>query len=159
MEKFRIVPLSKEYTQKIKSDRIDDFGNEVIELVATGKGPCRLSLKPFTVNVDKRLLFKYSPFELQNAYNESGPIFINSEDVEEYTDIYKFPPGIKADKEHFPLSLLGYSKEQKMVFSELVGDRDVDEFISEIFDNYPEIDFLHARNSEACCFICKIVRA
>ncbi|PUU71450.1 DUF1203 domain-containing protein, partial [Flavobacterium sp. WLB] len=74
------------------------------------------------------------------------------------SDVYNFPPEIKADKENFPLSLIGYDNEQKMIFTKLVGDNDVDQLISEIFENENNVEYLHARNSEACCFICKIER-
>jgi len=158
MNKFKIVPVSKAYAAKIRSERVDDFGNEVIERVAMGSGPCRISLRPFNKGVDKRLLLKHSPFEIDNAFNQPGPIFINSDEVEEYSDIYRFPPEIKANKESFPLSLIGYDEEQQMVFTQLVGDGDVDEMINDIFDHRAEVAYLHARNSEACCFICKIER-
>ena len=46
MSQFKIVPLSKEYAAKIRETNKDDFGHDVIEHVATGKGPCRVSLKP-----------------------------------------------------------------------------------------------------------------
>ncbi len=61
-------------------------------------------------------------------------------------------------KDSFPLSIIGYSKDQKMIFTKLVGDDDVDILIPEIFEAHPEIEYLHARNAEACCFICKIER-
>ncbi|HNK30293.1 MAG TPA: DUF1203 domain-containing protein, partial [Ferruginibacter sp.] len=121
-------------------------------------GPCRVSLKPFTVGEDKRLLLSHSPFEIDNAFNQPGPIFIHADEVEEYKDIYRFPPEIKADKENFPLSLIGYSQSQKMVFTKLVGDADVDELIPEIFEANPKVAYLHARNAEACCYICRIER-
>lgn len=105
-----------------------------------------------------RLLLSHSPFEINNAFNQPGPIFINAKKVKAYNDIHRFPPEIKADKENFPLSLIGYSKSQKMVFTKLVGDADVDELIPAIFESDPRIDYLHARNAEACCFICKIER-
>jgi methylphosphotriester-DNA--protein-cysteine methyltransferase len=54
---------------------------------------------------------------------------------------------------------IGYSRSQKMIFTKLVGDADVDELIPEIFGANPYIDYLHAWNAEACCFICKIERA
>jgi hypothetical protein len=158
MNKFKIVPISMDYATKIKSAGIDDFGNEVIEQVATGQGPCRVSLRPFIKGVDKRLLIKHSPFEKDNAFNQPGPVFINSDDVEEYSDIYRFPPEIKANKKSFPLSLIGYNGDQKMVYTQLVGDADVDELIGDIFDNNADVQYLHARNAEACCFICKIER-
>src|ERR1700743_54486 len=158
MNNFRIVPLSKSYAQQIRETRKDDFNHEVTEQMATGLGPCRVSLKPFEKGVDKRLLFTHSPFEIDNAYNQPGPIFINADDVEEYTDIFRFPPEIKANKQSFPLTLIGYNSSQMMVLSKLVGDRDIDEMIQEIFMNNPHIEYLHARNSQACCYICKIER-
>lgn len=158
MKNFKIVPLAKEFVRQIRETNIDNFGNQVYEQLATGKGPCRVSLKPFNVNQDIRLVFAYSPFSEHNAFNQSGPIFVHKNEVEQYSDIYNFPKEIKADKENFPLSLIGYSKEQKMIFTKLVGDNDIDLLIAEIFETKCDVEYLHARNSEASCFICKIER-
>jgi len=158
MSNYKIVPISKKYAAKIREEMKDYFGNEVLVQLATGVGPCRVSLKPFKVNEDYRLVFSHSPFAIKNPYNQPGPVFINRDEVEEYTDIYRFPPEIKADKVNFPISLIGYDKNQKMIFTRMVGDNDVDEVIEETFETNKEIEFLHARNSEAACFICKIER-
>jgi hypothetical protein len=158
MKNYKIVPLSEAYAAKIRSSNTDDFGHAVIEKTATGKGPCRVSLQPFKVGEDLRLLLSHSPFEIDNAFNQPGPVFIHKNEVEAYKDIYRFPPAIKADKESFPLSLIGYSKSQQMLFTRLVGDDDVDLLIEKIFIEEPRIAYLHARNAEACCFICKIER-
>lgn len=158
MSNFKIVPLLKDYAQRIRKTRKDDFGHEVVEQVATGAGPCRISLKPFNKGVDKRLLFTHSPLAIDNVYNQPGPVFINADDVEEYSDIYHFPAEIKANKKSFPLSLIGYNRDQMMVFTKMVGDGDVDEMITEIFNEHPEVEYLHARNSQACCYICRIER-
>ena len=158
MSKFKIIPLTKEYATKIREAGKDDFGNDVIEQVATGKGPCRVSLKPFKVGEDTRLLLSHSPFTEKNVFDQPGPIFISKEEVEPYSDIHRFPPEIKNNKESFPLSLIGYSKKQQMVFTQLVGDDDVDLVIKKIFDEHPKVEYLHVRNSEACCYICKVER-
>ena len=158
MKKFKIVPLSKAYADTIRSTGKDDFGHAVVEQIATGLGPCRVSLKPFKKGIDRRLLISHSPFMIDNAYNQPGPVFINKEAVEEYAEVHRFPPEIKANKESFPLSLIGYSNEQQMVFTQLVGDDDVDELIPRIFELRPEVAYLHARNAEAGCYICKIER-
>ena len=158
MKQFRIVPLSREYAHKIKENNKDDFGHEVIEQLATGKGPCRVSLKPFKVGEDVRLLISHSPFTIDNIFNQPGPVFIHKNDVEAYGNIHRFPPEIRADKESFHLTLIGYNREQMMVFTQFVGDDDVDLLIPKIFDTRPDIEYLHARNAEACCFICKIER-
>ena len=159
MKQFKIVPLSKEYARQIRESGMDDFGRPVTEQLATGRGPCRVSLKPFAVGKDRRLLLSHNPFSIDNAFNQPGPIFINKKDVESYSDIYRFPPLIKADKEHFHLTLIGYDALQMMVASQLVGKDDVDELIIKIFEQYPEIEYLHARSAEACCYICRIERA
>jgi hypothetical protein len=158
MNKFKIVPLPKSYAQKIRATLTDDFGHQVTEKIAAGSGPCRVSLKPFTKWVDKRLLFTHSPFEVDNAYNQPGPVFINSDEVEEYSDIHRFPPEIKADKNSFPLTLIGYNNDQQMALTMLVGDGDVDEMIIQVFETRPDVQYLHARNAQACCYICKIER-
>src|SRR5574339_358286 len=106
MTQFKIIPLSREYADKIKDNNKDDFGDPVIEQLAAGKGPCRVSLKPFVVGRDVRLLLSHSPFEVDNVFNQPGPVFIHKKDVEPYSDIYRFPPEIKADKESFPLTLI-----------------------------------------------------
>ncbi|MEO8770709.1 MAG: DUF1203 domain-containing protein, partial [Ferruginibacter sp.] len=69
-----------------------------------------------------------------------------------------FPPEIKADKINFPLSLIGYSKHQNMIYTKLVGDDDVDILIQKIFEEEDKVAYLHVRNAEACCFICKVER-
>lgn len=158
MNNFEIVPLSSAFVENIKLTNEDLFGNPLISEIATGYGPCRLSLQPFIPNVDERLLLNYSPFFINNAFNQNGPIFIHKKNVAPYSKIYEFPSAIKADKVNFPLSLIGYNNNQKMIFTKLVGSLDVDQLINEIFDHYSEIEYLHARNAEACCFICKIIR-
>lgn len=120
MKQFRIVPISEANAAKIQQAGKDDFGYEVIEKLATGYGPCRVSLKPFIPGKDIRLLFSHSPFDIDNVFNQPGPVFIHKMKVEAYKDVHRFPPEIKADKEHFPLTLIGYSKSQKMVFTKLV---------------------------------------
>ena len=161
MSKFKIVPLSKAFAKKIRDTRVDDFGHEIVEEIATGRGPCRVSLKPFKTGEDRRLVLSHSPFQIDNAYNQPGPIFISADDeVEEYSDIYRFPVEIKNDKEHFTITLIGYNSNQKMNLTRLVGEtEDIDELINKIFEEKPEVEYLHARSAKACCYICKIERA
>jgi Protein of unknown function (DUF1203) len=158
MKNFKIVPLSEEYAATIRETNKDNFGHEAKEQIATGKGPCRVSLKPFKPGEDVRLLISHSPFDIDNAYNQVGPVFIHKKEVEAYKDIYRFPPEIKEDKEHFKLTLIGYDNQQMMKVSRLVGDQDVDELIQKIFEERPEVEYLHARSAEAGCYICKIER-
>ena len=160
MATFKIIPLSKKYAAEIREKGTDDFGNTIVSEVASGLGPCRVSLKPFKPGKDTRLVMSHSPFAHKNAYNQPGPIFISSEEVEEYADVHRFPAALIEQKKHFVFTLVGYSKSQWMVYTELVKDNDtIDELIGNIFDTHPEIDYLHVRSAIACCYICKITRA
>lgn len=158
MNQFKIVPLQMDYVSKIQTQKVDDFKYPVVEQIATGYGPCRITLEPFTPEKDKRLLFSYTPFDIDNAFNQPGPIFIHKKKVKPYSDIHRFPPKIKADKKNFPLTLMGYNEQQEMVFTQLVGNHDVDQLITTIFNTNKTINYLHARNAEAGCYICKIER-
>ena len=151
--------MSKDYAATIRNNGKDEFGHEVIIQTATGLGPCRVSLKAFRPGIDKRILFSHSPFALENPYNQSGPVFIMADEVEEYADVHRFPPEIKADKKHFHLTLIGYNADQMMIYTKLVGDADIDELIVKIFDDHPEVEYLHVRSAEAGCYICRIDRA
>ncbi len=159
MSRFRVIPLSTAVAERIRTTRQDDFDNKVLEQVATGYGPCRVSLTTFRPGHDRRLLFSYSPFAEEGLYSERGPLFIHAEAVEPYQDIHRFPPEIKCDPVHFPLSLLGYSADHRMNFARLVGQNDVDEFLVEVLNQHYEVAYLHVRNAEACCYICTIERA
>jgi hypothetical protein len=126
--------LLVENANKIKENNKDDFGHKVVEQIAIGNGPCRVSLKPFKVGEDVRLLISHSPFTIDNVFNQPGPVFIHKKDVEAYGDIHRFPSEIKANKKSFPLTLIGYTKEQMMSLAQLVGGDDVDLLIPKIFE-------------------------
>lgn len=158
MTNFRIVPVDAAWAARVRETKQDDFGHPLEAVLATGRGPCRLSLRPFEVGLDTRILASYSPFTQTTPYAETGPIYICAEAVGPYQDVHRFPPEIKADKANFPLSLLGYSITERMVYTEQVGNQDIDQRIEHVFNTRPEVAFLHVRNSEACCFICKVER-
>ncbi|MEP6749954.1 MAG: DUF1203 domain-containing protein [Bacteroidota bacterium] len=158
MRNFKIIPLSAETANEIRSTKKDFLGNDIVVQTANGAGPCRQSLQPFIPGKDKRILLSYSPFSKPGLFAETGPIFIYENEVASYRDIYRFPAAIKSDKINFPLSLIGYNSNDNMVYTKLVGDEDVEDLIEQIFDTRADIHYLHVRNSEACCFICKVDR-
>src|SRR5258708_35826487 len=100
----------------------------------------------------------HPPFHIANALTQPGLFFVPAEPVEPYSDVHRFPPEIKANKKSFPLTLVGYTAGQMMAHTRLVGDADVEDLIEEIFATHPEVDYLHARNAQAQCFICRIER-
>lgn len=39
MRQFTVIPISKEYVERLKPNNKDDFGNPLIEQTATSYGP------------------------------------------------------------------------------------------------------------------------
>lgn len=156
--RFRIVPLSEEFARRIRATRKDAFGLDVVEQLATGYGPCRVSLRPFEPGRDVRLLFRHSPFSVRNVFDQPGPVFIHRDEGTAYRDVHRFPPEIRHDPRNFPLTLIGYSRDQRMVATRLVGTDDVEDLIEDLFANDSSIEYLHARNAEAGCYICAVLR-
>ncbi|HTI07511.1 MAG TPA: DUF1203 domain-containing protein [Puia sp.] len=153
MKPFKIVPLSNEWAKKIRAAGQDEFGHPVVEEAVTSGGPCRITLRQFKPGVDKRLVISHSPFEIDNAYNQPGPIYISPDDVEEYQDVHRFPPEIKR------ITLIGYNTDQWMVFTRVVGEQEnIDEVIARVLDENPKVAYLHARSTTACCYLCRIER-
>ena len=139
MSQFKIIPMSATVAERIRTTRQDDFGNDVLDQVTTGYGPCRLTLKAFKPGVDRRLLFSYSPFEQEGLYAEKGPVFISDAHMAPYADVHRFPPEIKADPVNFSLSLSGYNADRQMNFTRLVGCQDVDVLMGETLDKHLEM--------------------
>lgn len=156
MRQFTVVPIAKEYVERLKENNQDEFGNPLVEQISCGHGPCRVSLKPFQCRTDRRLIFMYSPFK--NRVNPIGPVVVCKSELEPYIDIHRFPPDLKADRTKFPLYFIGYNESEKFVCIKLVGDKDIEDLIEQIFLEFPDVSFLHVRNVKTNCFICKIER-
>jgi hypothetical protein len=154
MHTFTIVPLSKEYAQRVRETGQDEFGHSVVAEPMTGTGPCRVTLRQLRAGIDKRLVVNHTPFEKDNAYYQRGPIFISADEVEEYADIHRWPPEIKH------VTLIGYNADQQMIYTRVVGEtEDINEVIPRIFyGDMPQVAYLHARSTRAACFICRIER-
>lgn len=156
MRQFTVVPIPKEYVERLKTNNQDEFGNPIIEQISSGYGPCRVSLKPLQIGIDRRLIFMYSPFKYR--VNPIGPVIVCKSELVPYNDIHRFPPELKADRTKFPLYFIGYTEREKVVYIKLVGEQDIEDLIEQIFHELPYVSFLHVRNANTKCFICKIER-
>ena len=157
MKKFKVIAMEESLADSIRHTMKDEFGNALISVITNGTGPCRQCLQPFERGKDERILFAYQPIKSKSPYTEVGPVYIHTHHCKSYADENEFPAAIKNDRKNFPLTLRCYNHEERMIYAELVGERNPEEVIEQLFER-PEIEFLHARNSEYGCFIAKIER-
>jgi Protein of unknown function (DUF1203) len=74
---FLIYPLSKQVSATLKETMRDQFRNEPkIEQAQSRRSICRRCLRRFNPG-ERRLLFKYRPFEMEGVFAEAGSIYIH----------------------------------------------------------------------------------
>lgn len=156
MSGFRVFPIPNTVAHRIRESRVDDFGHRLSVSVATESdtGPCRSCLTVF-VPGEGRILFSYAPNQYDHPYNEIGPIYIHENRCEPYIDHAAFPPELRTRR---PITLRCYDDNGIMVGGELVGDRPIEEVITNLFAN-PTVNYLHARTASVGCYIARIERA
>ncbi len=153
---FNYLPIPLVLIDKIRNNRMDNFGNVVEESIAgeAGYGPCRCCLKQFKEG-EKRLLFSYAPIIADHAYNETGPVFIH-ENCLTYNETFKFPEEIKNGTRTIRLVLRCYNNQKRMINASFVKDNnEVENTIATLFAD-PQIEFIHIRNATYQCFIAEV---
>ena len=150
---FQIRPLSPEIATAARNTRIDQFGNS-LPVVRDGKPhQCRVCLTMSQPD-EGVILLAHRPFESNQPYAETGPIFVHERPCQPYNDNSGYPP-------EFPRSavvLRAYSSDDRILDAQAVGERGVETVIAELFAN-PAIAYLHARNLGYGCFMFRIDRA
>lgn len=149
---FQIRPLSPEVADLARKTRVDRFGNALTVLRDGKPHQCRVCLTMSHPN-EGVILLAHRPFESNQPYAETGPIFVHERPCQPYNDSFTYPP-------EFPRSavvLRAYSNEDRIVGAEAVGERVVETVIEEILAN-PAVEYIHARNLGYGCFMFRINR-
>ncbi|MBS1786716.1 MAG: DUF1203 domain-containing protein [Acidobacteria bacterium] len=150
---FQIRPLSPEVAEAARQTRVDRFGNS-LEVVRDGNPhQCRVCLT-LSQPEEGVILLAHRPFESNQPYAETGPIFVHERTCQPYDDDSVYP----ADFPRSAVVLRGYSSDDRILDAQAVGQRIVEDVISEMFAN-PAIQYLHARNLGYGCFMFQIDRS
>jgi hypothetical protein len=150
---FRISPLPAEFVSIVRNTRRDLHGHEVAVRIDQGRHQCRSCLRLTEPN-ERYWLFSYTPFDSDQPYAETGPIFIHDRECDPYSAIAEYPP--EFPRHHAVLR--AYNAADEIEDAKLVGERRVEEVIAELFENSC-VAYIHARNSEYGCFMFRIDRA
>ena len=87
MNEFLIYPLSAKVISEIKEKMLDAFGNRPkLEEAQSRRSICRRCLRRFNPG-ERRLLFKYKPFERESVFAEAGPIYVHESECKPATKI------------------------------------------------------------------------
>jgi uncharacterized protein DUF1203 len=131
--------------------RAPGYGHPVHHEIASGTGPCRCCLRPFTPGIDERLLFTYRPAGDGSSLMAPGPIYIHAGHCESYEGA-EFPVELRA----LPLAFEARAPESRVVG--LTRADGAEAQIAHLFGNR-DTHWLHVRHAEAGCFIARVDRA
>jgi len=155
MSRFLIHPLAKQISTGIKETMRDQFGNEPKrEQAQSRRSICRRCLRRFNPG-ERRLLFKYRPFQKEGVFAEAGPIYIHESDCRPETEILT---GYPDEFRELPLLLRAYTRDDGQVDSRLIKDGDAETVIDTFFAD-PDVAYLHLRDGESGCYYARIERA
>ena len=153
---FRVTPIPAEVLERIRAAGHDDFGNP-LEPVTSEEGgePMRCCLRRAAPG-DRMGLIAYRPFARPGPYAESGPVFIHAEACEGYAGIGSYPPGYR----DWPTMVFRpYHYDGSIAYDAIaLGDGPGAETLIAGLLADPAIEFIHARNVYAGCYMFRIGR-
>jgi hypothetical protein len=152
---FRIVPVPEAVAIEARSIlKAPGYGHPVYRDVAQGYGPCRRCLRTLEVGVDSRLLLTYDPFMEIEQLPLPGPIYIHEDACRGYDQQNVYPEELR----FIPTTLNAYGRGRQLrVVRYIEPNGDADYAISDIL-RLRDVDYIHARNTEAGCYMFRIER-
>ena len=149
---YKVVPIDAEIARNVRRElKSPQYGHPAFTDVARGYGPCRVCLKTFVKGAEERILFTYNAFENLSSLPAPGPVYIHKDECAAF-DAAGFPPELIG----LPLLFEGYAAESELVRRETVEKENVEARIAAIFA-LKNARFINLRNSEAGCFVARIV--
>lgn len=148
-------PLAANHVDAIRNSRTDAYGNAVEVAISDGDGiPCRACLK-ITPKGMPFLILAHRPFEGQNAYTETGPIFL-CEDCAGTSPSSTLPDILTA-----PAYIVrGYSADERIIYGtgQVTPTTDIASYAETLLAR-DDITFVDVRSASNNCFLCRIKTA
>ena len=151
---FQLVPLTEAVVTEVKKEMTDSFGNilQVTEAVSD-RGVCRRCLHRFQPR-EKRILFKYRPFQKESVFAEAGPIYVHEHNCSPAAETLT---GYPDEFRSLPLLLRAYDAKDRQGNAQLVLDGNAEKIIEELLQD-PVVAYIHLRDGEYGCYIARIER-
>jgi hypothetical protein len=153
MAAFTIVGLDDRLTTAVRQTRRSpEYGHPAVQEIASGTGPCRACLRPFTPGAEERILFTYRPAGGTGTVSAPGPVFIHAAQCQQYRGS-TLPEALRS----FPLLIEAWAAGNVVPAARHTTGAGADRVIAELLDD-PLVDYLHVRHAEAGCHIARVDR-
>jgi Protein of unknown function (DUF1203) len=155
MSELRMIAIASELAEKVRATMASPgYGHPVTAKVATGLGPCRHCLQPFTVGEDVRLLFTLDPFDGVASIPQPGPVFLHEEACKRYAEGDGYPEGLL----QLGALLDGYDAGQMIRRRELVAKDVSPETVMLEMLTDPLVRYVVVRDPNAGCYRMRVER-
>ncbi|MBO9472658.1 DUF1203 domain-containing protein [Shimia sp. R10_1] len=145
-------PLPAAEVAAIRASGIDAYGNPVERAICDGPGhPCRSCLTE-TAAGQPFLTLAHRPFEGQNAFTETGPIYLCESCAG--TPPSAALPAILSAPSHI---VRGYSAEERIVYGtgQVTPTAEISAYAATLLAR-DDIAFVDVRSASNNCFLCRI---
>jgi hypothetical protein len=149
-----VLPVEPEIVLHVRAALVSpQYGHPAYVEQAKGYGPCRSCLQTFEVGQEERILFTYNPFDGLDPYPSPGPIFVHRQTCAPFVES-GFPEGLRP----LPLTFEAYGADRWIVDRMRVQGSGIEAAIEQLLGN-DDVHYIHIRNTEAGCYIARIVRS
>lgn len=149
-----IAPLPEDFLERVRVRGLDDQGQPVRRLTASGGEPCRDVLRRARPG-EELILASFCPFPQPGPYREFGPVFLLAEASAEPVARDGLPLG--SDYFSADFVLRAYSAGGDIVEAERVARAD-GPGLAAAWLARPEVAWVDARFPVMACFACRVVR-
>lgn len=146
----QIAPIPASFLHQVRSQNLDDLGQPVKRVVATGGEPCRDVLRRAEPG-EELILASFSPFTKPGPYKEFGPIFVLASPAADAASRDRLPQGYL--REQFVVR--AYSREEEIVDAALIRSADFESTVARFFES-DDTAFLHVRFPAYGCFALRV---
>jgi len=147
-----IAAIPDSFLHRVRSEGIDDQGQAVKRVRASGGEPVRDVLRRVEPG-EELILGSFTPFAKSGPYKEFGPIFVLANPSDETTRRDALPDAYFNER----FVIRAYSHDEAILDAAMVTKPEAQETIDR-FLTRPDVAFLHARFPTYGCFACRIDR-
>ncbi len=153
---FKILPVRDAFLMRARTEGIDDLGQPVERLFATGGEPCRDTFSRAEAG-DNLILASYCPFERAGPFREYGPVYIRAHQASKVAP----PPHLPFDGPRPYLGasfvLRAYSMEDRIIDAVLSTPEEAQGHLQRLFTN-SNATFVLGRYAAFGCYALRIER-
>ena len=157
MTGIRFIALDTETVRALQNGGRDAYGNIPEVAISDGDGmPCRHCMRNIEEG-EEYLVLSHRPFPAEQAFAETGPIFLHARECEAAVPGELLPQVLQQSPQYL---LRGYGSGDRIHYGsgKIVDQSAISAYAEELFEN-PAIAYIHVRSATNNCYQARIERA